>query len=42
MLDVVFVCVLGLVTTQQSEVGDIQVSCPSVYLCDAGAPPFCP
>jgi len=40
MLDVVFVCVLGLVTAQQSAMGDIV--CPTVCLCDPGAPPVCP
>ena len=40
MLEVVFVCVLAFVTAQQSAVGDIV--CPSVCLCDPGAPPVCP
>ena len=40
MFDVVFVCVLAFVTVRQSAVGD--TVCPSVCLCDPGAPPVCP
>ena len=40
MLDAVMVYLLALVASRQSAVGD--TLCPSVCLCDPGAPPLCP
>ena len=39
MLDGVMVYMLALVASRQSAVGD--TLCPSVCLCDPGAPPLC-